>query len=129
MRLIVYRPDRCPRRPRPVSDGDVAPACRRLLGLVRQEPGWEGLKLAIQPDRAHLFVRVWPTTPANDVVRACEGRTSHDLRRDSPWSRRLPSLWSRALSAGTAGATIRRDVEAQKGVQRVETRTPFAYRV
>ena len=96
----------------------MALACRRLLGLVRQEPGRGRPKLAIRPDRAHLFVfvRVWPTTPANDVVRACEGRTSHDLRRDSPWSKRPPSLWSHGLSAGTAAATIRRDVEAQEGV-------------
>jgi putative transposase len=67
----------------------------------------------------HLFVRVWPTTAASEVVRVCKGRTSHDLRRDFPWLRRLPSLWTRSSFASTAGnvssATIKRYVEAQKG--------------
>ena len=118
--LIVYHLIWCPKRRKPVLGGDVAIACRRLIDAVCREHGWDVLELAIQPDHVHLFVRVWPTTPAHEVVRACKGRTSHDLRRDYPLLRRLPSLWSRSYFASTAGnvsgATIRRYLEAQRGV-------------
>ena len=94
--------------------------------------GLGATEAAVQPDQLHPFVRVWPTTPPNEVAPACEGCTSHDLRRDSPWSKRLPNRRSHCLFAATAGAvsgaTIRRDVEAQEGVERMETRTTFAYR-
>ncbi|MDQ3699833.1 MAG: transposase [Chloroflexota bacterium] len=77
------------------------------------------LELPIQPDHVHRFVRVWPTTPAA-VVGACEGRTSRDLRERFSWLTRLPSLSTRAYLASTAGSvsgeTIRRYIEAQKGV-------------
>ena len=117
--LIVYHLLWCPKRRKPVLGGDVAWACRRLLELVCREQGWDLLELAIQPDHVHLVVRVGPTTAASEVVRACKGRTSHDLRRDFPWLRRLPSLWTRSFFASTAStvssATIRRYIEAQKG--------------
>ena len=73
----------------------MARECRRLIELVCREQGWDVLELAIQPDHVHLFVRAWPTTAADEVVRVCKGRTSHDLRRDFPWLKRLPSLWTR----------------------------------
>lgn len=117
--LIVYHLIWCPKRRKPVLGGEVARECRRLLELVCVEHGWDILELAIQPDHVHLFVRVWPTTPASEVVQACKGRTSHDLRRDFPWLLRLPSLWTRSFFASTAGnvssATIQRYIEAQKG--------------
>ena len=117
--LIVYHLLWCPKRRKPVLGGDVARECRRLLELVCREQGWDLLELAIQPDHVHLFVRVWPTTAAAEVVQACKGRTSHDLRRDFPWLLRLPSLWTKSYFASTAGtvssATIQRYIEAQKG--------------
>ena len=95
--LIVYHLIWCPKRRKPVLDGDVARECRRLIEMVCREHGWDILELAIQPDHVHLFVRVLPTTAADEVVRVCKGRTSHDLRRDFPWLKRLPSLWTRSL--------------------------------
>jgi putative transposase len=118
--LIVYHLIWCPKRRKPVLAGAVAEACRRLLELVCAERGWDVLALAIRPDHVHLSVRVGPTTPADAVVRACKGRTAHDLRRDFPRLLRLPSLWTRRYFASTAGtvssATVRRYVEAQRGV-------------
>jgi REP element-mobilizing transposase RayT len=29
--------------------------------------------LAVQPDHVHLFVRVWPSVSAADVVKECKG--------------------------------------------------------
>ena len=118
--LIVYHLVWCPKRRKPVLGGDVARECRRLIELVCQERGWEVLELAIRPDHVHLVVQAGPTTAADEVVRVCKRRTSHDLRRDFPWLKRLPSLWTRSYLASTAGtvssATIRRYIEGQKGV-------------
>jgi putative transposase len=76
--------------------------------------------LAIQPDHIHLFVRAWLTTSAADVVKACKGLTSFELRKAYPELRKLPSLWTRSYFASTAGTvsaqTIARYVAAQRGV-------------
>jgi REP element-mobilizing transposase RayT len=56
------------------------------------EKGWEILGLSIQPDHIHLFVRVWPTDSAADVVKECKGLTAHHLRKKYAGLRRLPSL-------------------------------------
>lgn len=118
--LIVYHLIWCPKGRKPVLDGDVAEECRRLLEVVCHDHGWDVLDLAIQPDHVHLFVRVWPTTTAAEVVQVCKGRTSHDPRRDYPWLKRLPTLWTRPLFASTAGNVsgepIQRYIEAQEGV-------------
>ncbi len=83
------------------------------------ELGWHIEELAIQPDHVHLFVRVWPTTSATDVLKQVKGITSHELREKYPQLRKLPSLWTRSYFAATAGnvsqGTIRRYIEAQKG--------------
>jgi putative transposase len=67
-----------------------------------------------------VFVRVFPTTSAAQVVREVKGLTSHELRKNHPVLLRLPSLWTRSYFAATAGnvseETIRRYIEAQKGV-------------
>src|SRR5512138_3678991 len=46
--------------------------------------GWEIIELAIQPDHIHMFVRVWPSVSAADVVKAIKGVTSHELREKYP---------------------------------------------
>ena len=77
------------------------------------------MELAIQPDHIHLFVRVWPSVSAADVVKECKGVTSHDLRLKYPSLRRLPSLWTRSYFAATVGniseETVRAYIDAQKG--------------
>jgi putative transposase len=78
------------------------------------------VQLAIQPDHVHLFVRVWPTTSAADVVKECKGLTSHELRKRYPVLLKMPSLWTRRYFASTAGnvfqETIQRSIAAQKGL-------------
>jgi putative transposase len=76
------------------------------------------LELAIQPDHIHLFVQVWPTDSAADVVKECKGVTSRCLRKQYPDPlMRLPSLWTRSYFASTAGnvssETIRKYIEQQ----------------
>lgn len=117
--LIVYHLVWTPKRRKPVLVGGVAEDCRRLIVEKCQEQGWTVLELAIQPDHIHLFVQVWPTASVADVVKACKGVTSHYLRKKYPHLLKLPSLWTRAYFAATAGnvssETIKRYIAAQKG--------------
>jgi putative transposase len=98
----------------------IAADCRKFLEEKCAEKGWEILELAIQPDHVYLFVRVWTTDSAAEVVKACKGATSYRLREKYASLRKLPSMWTRSYFAATAGHvsedTIRRYIEAQKGV-------------
>jgi len=118
--LIVYHLVWCPKRRKPVLTGKVAQDCRALIQAKCQDNGWHILELAIQPDHIHLFVRVWPTTAAAEVVKECKGVTSHELRDKYPQLKKLPSLWTRSYFAATAGNvssdTIQRYIAAQKGL-------------
>jgi putative transposase len=115
--LINYRLIWCPRRRKAVLVGPVAARCRELIEGKCAERGWEILALAIQPEHIHLFVRVWPSDSAADVVKECKGLTSHHLRDEFPQLRTLPSLWTRSYFASTAGdvsqETIQRYIAAQ----------------
>jgi putative transposase len=117
--LVVYHLVWCPKRRKPVLVGDVAKDCRELIEARCAEQGWRIVELAIQPDHVHLFVSVWPTVSAADVLKGVKGVTSHVLREKYPQLRKLPSLWTRSYFAATAGdvsqETIRRYIEAQKG--------------
>jgi putative transposase len=103
-----------------VLTGKVAQDCRALIQAQCQNHGWQILELTIQPDHIHLFVRVWPTTAAAEVVKACKGVTAHELRAKYPPLKKLPSLWTRSYFAASAGnvsaETIERYIAAQKGL-------------
>ena len=116
--LIVYHLIWCPKRRKKVLIGDVAKDCRRLIQAKLVERGWTLVELAIEPDHVHLFVRAWPTTAAHEIIKACKGVTSFELRKKHAALRRLPSLWTRSYFASTAGNVsaeiIRRYIESQK---------------
>ena len=118
--LVVYHLIFCPKRRKPVLVNAVAEDCRRLIERKCAEQGWTILQLSIQPDHVHLFVRVWPTTSAAEVLKNVKGLTSRELRLKYPQLRRLPSLWTRSHFVSTAGnvsqETIKRYIEAQKGL-------------
>jgi putative transposase len=118
--LIVYHLIWCPKRRKAVLGGSIAKDCHALIEQKCAEQGWEILELAIQPAHIHLFVRVWPTDSAADVVKECKGLTAHHLRKKYAVLRRLPSLWTRSYFARTAGnvsrETIQRYIAAQKGL-------------
>ena len=118
--LIVYHLIWTPKRRKPVLIGAVAEGCRQLIETKCVEKGWHILELAINPDHVHLFVRVWPSVSAAEVVRQCKGLTSHELRYKYPSLKKLPSLWTRSYFAATAGnvsaETIKRYIEAQRGL-------------
>ncbi len=117
--LIVYHLIWIPKRRKPVLVNGVAKDCDALIRQKCDERGWRVLELAIQPDHVHLFVQAFPTTCAADIVQECKRLTAHELRKKYPHLLKLPSLWTRAYFASTAGSvsqeTIRRYIEAQKG--------------
>jgi putative transposase len=118
--LISYHLIWTPKRRKPVLVNAIAADCRALIEAKCVEKGWEIIELAIQPDHVHLFVRVWPSDSAADVVKECKAVTSHDLRRRHASLRKLPSLWTRSYLASMAGnvssETVKRYIEAQRGL-------------
>ena len=117
--LLNYHFVWIPARRKKVLMGDVAKRLRELCVEVALEQEWTILNLAIQPDHVHLFVRVFPTNAASEVVKEVKGFTAHELRAKYPVLKRLPSLWTRSYFASTAGKvsqeTIERYIAAQKG--------------
>jgi putative transposase len=119
--LIAYHLIWCPKRRKSVLVGEVKERCQELLLAKCAEKGWHVLELAIQPDHVHLFVRVWPSDSAADVVKELKGFTSFFLRKEFPTIlSKLPSLWTRSYfccSVGHVSAQGIRDyIAAQKGV-------------
>ena len=117
--LIVYHLIWCPKRRKSVLVGALARRCQELIEQKCKERGWQVLTLAIQPDHIHLFVRVWPSDSAAQVVKECKGVSSFVLRKEFPTLKSVPSLWTRSYFASTAGKvsqeTIQRYIAAQKG--------------
>ncbi|HEY4384718.1 MAG TPA: IS200/IS605 family transposase [Ktedonobacteraceae bacterium] len=119
--LIVYHLIWCPRRRKAILTGEVKERCQQLIEEKCQEKGWSILTLAIQPDHIHIFVRVWPSDSAAEVVKELKGITSFYLRKEfASLLKKLPSTWTRSYFASTAGAvsaqTIQQYIDAQKGV-------------
>ncbi len=111
----------CPKRRKPILTGKVKERCQALIEAKCKVQGWLVLALSIQPDHIHVFVRMWLSDSAADVVKALKGVTSFYLRREfRDITSKLPSLWTRSYFASTAGnvskETIRRYLEAQKGL-------------
>jgi len=118
--LVVYHLVWTPKRRKPVLVGNIAQRCREIIEQKCEEKGWQILELAVQPDHVHLFVRVWPSDSAADVIKEIKGITSHHLRKEFPQLLKLPSLWTRSYFAATAGNVskeiIQKYIEAQKGL-------------
>jgi len=120
--LIGYQLIWCPKRRKPVLVGQVDERCRELIEAKCEEHGWTVLALASQPDHIHLFVRVWPSDSAAEVVMECKSVRSSALRKEFPPLRKLPSMWTRSYFASTAGDvslsqdTIQRYIDAQIGM-------------
>ncbi len=119
--LILYHLIWCPKRRKPILVGKVKEGCQQLLEQKCEAKGWHVISLAIQPDHVHLFVRVWPTESATDVVKELKEATSFSLRPEfKPLLSKLPSLWTRSYFAATVGSVsadgIKAYIQAQKGV-------------
>ena len=92
----------------------------RLEALLREKAGELGLEiiaLVINPDHVHLFVNARPEIAIHQVAFRLKGYTSRVLRQEFPHLRKMPSMWTSAYFASTAGnisnETVRRYIEAQ----------------
>jgi len=117
--LVVYHLVWSPKRRKPVLLGAVAKDCERLIREKCTSNGWEVLELSVKPDHLHLFVSVFPTVSAAEVIKECKGVTARELRRKYPDLLKLPSMWTRSYFAATAGnvsqETIARYIADQRG--------------
>ena len=115
--LVVYHIIWCPKRRRKVLVGPVRDRLAQIIREVGAEHEWEIIRLAIQPDHVHLFLRANPYTLPADIPRLIKGRSAHDLRIEFPHLRKLPSLWTRSYFLSTAGNVsqeiIQRYIERQ----------------
>ena len=115
--LIVYHIIWCPKRRRKVLVGPVAARLTQIIKEVAEEHDWEVIRLAIQPDHVHLFIRSNPTTTPYDIPRFMKGRSSRLLREEFPHLLKLPTLWTRSSFLSTAGnvsaETIQKYIERQ----------------
>jgi putative transposase len=115
--LVVYHIIWCPKRLRKVLIGPVRDRLEQIIREVTDEHDWHPIRLAIQPDCVHLFIRANPYTLPSDIPRLIKGRSSHDLREEFPHLRKLPSLWTRSFFLSTAGIVsqeiIRKYIERQ----------------
>jgi putative transposase len=97
--------------------GLVHDRLKQIIGEVANEHDWEIIRLAIQSDQVHLFIRANPYTLPSDILRLIKGRSSHDLREEFPRLTKLPSLWTRSFFLSTAGTVsqeiIQRYIERQ----------------
>jgi putative transposase len=60
--LIVYHFVWCPKRRRTVLVGPVHDRLAQIIAEVADEHNWHIIRLAIQPDHVHLFIRANPYT-------------------------------------------------------------------
>ncbi|SRR6266498_645488 len=118
--LIVYHIIWCPKRRRKVLQEDIAKRLGQIVVEVAKQREWEVLRLAIQPDHVHLFIRANPYTLPTDIARTIKGRSSHLLREEFPQLHKLPSLWTRSTFYSTVGnvsvETIQKYIERQSKV-------------
>ncbi len=91
--LIVYHLIWSPKRRKPFLVGPLKQRCQALLEEKCKEKGWTILRLSVQPDHIHLFVRVWPSDSAADAIKELKGYTSFHLRKEfASVLSKLPSL-------------------------------------
>jgi hypothetical protein len=61
----------CPTRRSKGLGHQVGKRCEDLLRQQGDETGWTMRERAVQPDRVHRLVRVWPSVSAAEVVNEC----------------------------------------------------------
>lgn len=101
--LTFYHLVWTPKRQKTVLTGQMAKDCKTLMEARYKEWGWGLIELYIQQDHVHLFVETFLTVLVSEVVKQCKGVTSHELRENYPFLKKLPSLWTRSYFSATAG--------------------------
>jgi len=115
--LVVYHVIFCPKRRRKILVSPIRERLQQIIREVAAENTWSVIELAIQPDHVHVFMRSNPRTLPTAIARLIKGRSSHLLREEYPFLKRMPSLWTRSTLYSTAGnvssETIQQYIERQ----------------
>jgi putative transposase len=115
--MLKYHLIWIPRRRRKVLVGDVADRLEVLLREKAEELAVGIEHLAIQSDHLHMFVNAPPSLAVSQIVYRFKGYTSRALRQEFEHLRKMPSMWTMAYFASTAGkvseAMIQKYIEAQ----------------
>ena len=115
--MLKYHLIWIPRRRRTVLVEAVADRLEGLLAEKAEELEVGIERLAIKPDHLHMFVNAPPSIAVSQLVYRFKGYTARVLRQEFPHLRKMPSMWTTAYFASTAGrvseATIQKYIEAQ----------------
>jgi putative transposase len=115
--MLKYHLIWSPRRRRKVLVEAVAHRLEALLREKAKELSVEIEHLGIRPDHLHMFVNAPPSLAVSQLVYRFKGHTSRVLRQEFAHLRKMPSMWTTAYFATTAGrvseATIHKYIEAQ----------------
>ena len=115
--MLKYHLIWVPRRRRKVLVGAVADRLEELLREKAQELEVGIEHLDIHPAHLHMFVDAPPSLAVSQLVYRFKGYTSRVLRQCFPHLRKMPSMWTTAYFASTAGrvseTTIQKYIEAQ----------------
>ena len=115
--MLKYHIIWIPRRRRKVLVGAVKDRLHELLSEKSKELSIVLEHEAIQPEHIHLFVNAPPNLAVSQIVFRLKGYTSRILRKEFPHLQRMPSMWTTAFFASTAGSvsqeTIIKYIEAQ----------------
>jgi putative transposase len=114
--MLKYHLIWIPRRRRRVLVEAVADRLEGLLAEKAEELEVGIECLAIKPDHLHMFVNAPPSIAVSQLVYRFKGYTARVLRQEFPHLRKMPSMWTTAYFASTAGrvseATIQKYIEA-----------------
>jgi putative transposase len=82
--------------PRKALLGPVHDQLKQIIEEVTDEHEWAIIRLTIQHDYLHRFIRANPyMVPCDNSPRLIKGCSSHDLRQEFPPLSKLASLWTR----------------------------------
>lgn len=117
--LINYHFVFCPRYRRKIFNIDgVEERFKELTIAECERCGIDILALECHVDHVHIFVSVLPTMSIPEIMVRIKGASSHELRKEFPQLKAMPSLWTRSYFVSTAGnvssKTIKKYVDMQK---------------
>jgi len=106
-----------PRRRRKVLKGKIKKRLEVLIQMAAGEIDCKVISLAIEPDHVHLFLNCPHDLAIPKIMHKIKGMSARYLRQEFPELQKLPSMWTRAYFASTAGQvsmeTIKRYIESQ----------------
>ncbi len=117
--LINYHFVFCPRYRRKIFNIDgVEERFKELTIAECERCGIDILALECHVDHVHIFVSVLPTMSIPEIMVRIKGASSHELRKEFPQLKAMPSLWTRSYFVSTAGnvssKTVKKYVDTQK---------------